>query len=51
MVTYFLGGSIGSLIGAQAWAIAGWTGVCSVGMILSIAALTFLWIERPQAKR
>ncbi len=51
MVTYFLGGSIGSLIGAQAWAIAGWPGVCSVGMILSIAALAFLWIERPEAKR
>jgi predicted MFS family arabinose efflux permease len=51
MVTYFLGGSIGSLIGAQAWAIAGWPGVCSVGMILSIAGLAFLWIERPEAKR
>jgi predicted MFS family arabinose efflux permease len=50
MVTYFLGGSIGSLIGAQAWAIAGWPGVCSVGMILSIAALVFLWIDRPEAK-
>ena len=48
MVTYFLGGSIGSLVGAQAWAIAGWPGVCSVGMILSIAALAFLLIERPE---
>ena len=44
MVTYFLGGSIGSLIGAQAWAIAGWPGVCATGILFSIAALAFLWI-------
>jgi predicted MFS family arabinose efflux permease len=51
MVLYFLGGSIGSLIGSQAWAIAGWPGVCSVGMILSLVALAFLLIERPETRR
>jgi len=51
MVLYFLGGSIGSLIGSQAWAIAGWPGVCSVGMILSLVALAFLLIERPETKQ
>jgi predicted MFS family arabinose efflux permease len=44
MVTYFLGGSIGSLIGSQAWALAGWPGVCAAGMLSSTAALAFLWI-------
>jgi hypothetical protein len=43
MVIYFLGGSIGSFIGSQAWALAGWPGVCAVGMLFSIAALLFLW--------
>jgi len=51
MVLYFLGGSIGSLIGAQAWAFAGWPGVCVVGMILSLVALAFLWIDRPETRR
>jgi predicted MFS family arabinose efflux permease len=44
MVTYFIGGSLGSFIGAQAWAIVGWSGVCATGMLLSVAALIFLWI-------
>jgi predicted MFS family arabinose efflux permease len=44
MVTYFLGGSIGSLIGSQAWTLAGWPGVCATGILFSIAALVFLWI-------
>lgn len=44
MVTYFLGGSIGSFIGSQAWALAGWPGVCATGIVYSIAALVFLWI-------
>jgi predicted MFS family arabinose efflux permease len=44
MVTFFLGGSLGSLIGSQAWTLAGWPGVCATGMLFSIAALVFLWI-------
>jgi predicted MFS family arabinose efflux permease len=44
MVTYFLGGSLGSVIGSQAWTLAGWPGVCATGIIFSIAALVFLWI-------
>jgi predicted MFS family arabinose efflux permease len=44
MVTFFLGGSIGSLLGSQAWALAGWPGVCATGILFSIAGLVFLWI-------
>jgi predicted MFS family arabinose efflux permease len=43
LVSYFIAGSIGSLVGAQAWAIGGWNGVCATGILLSIAAIVFLW--------
>jgi len=39
MVSYFVGGSLGSLLGAYAWSIARWNGVCSVGTLLLVAAL------------
>ncbi len=39
MVSYFIGGSLGSLLGAYAWSIAHWTGVCTVGMLLLVVAL------------
>jgi predicted MFS family arabinose efflux permease len=44
MVIYFLGGAFGSLIGAQAWALAGWPGVCCTGIVLSATALFVLWL-------
>jgi predicted MFS family arabinose efflux permease len=45
MVTYFLGGSLGSFIGSQAWALAGWPGVCATGILFSAAAFVFLSIQ------
>jgi predicted MFS family arabinose efflux permease len=39
MVSYFVGGSLGSLLGAYAWSIAHWTGVCTVGTLLLVIAL------------
>lgn len=39
MVSYFVGGSLGSLLGAYAWSIAHWTGVCIVGTLLLVVAL------------
>lgn len=39
MVSYFIGGSLGSLLGAYAWAIARWNGVCLVGGVMLILAL------------
>ena len=32
MVSYFLGGSFGSWLGSYGWKVAGWTGVCAVGL-------------------
>jgi predicted MFS family arabinose efflux permease len=37
MVAYFVGGALGSVLGAAAWEAAGWAGVCGVG-VLTIAA-------------
>ena len=40
MVAVFAGGAFGSMMGAYAWSIAGWTGVCAVcGGLVSIALL------------
>ncbi len=39
MVAYFIGGSLGSLLGAYAWSIGHWNGVCAVGTLLLAAAL------------
>src|SRR5690606_23837820 len=38
MVSYFIGGSLGTYLGAVGWQYAGWTGVCFVGRIFSVLA-------------
>jgi predicted MFS family arabinose efflux permease len=40
MVTGFIGGALGSFLGTWGWSLAGWNGVCSVGSLLLITALT-----------
>ena len=39
MVPYFIGGSIGSFLGAYSWSVAGWNGVCTAGALLIVIAL------------
>lgn len=39
MVSYFLGGSLGSILGAYSWARYGWTGVCITGLIFQLIAI------------
>lgn len=39
MVTYFIFGSLGSMLGAYGWSQAGWAGVCGAGILLLVAAL------------
>src|SRR5262245_7398068 len=38
MAAYFVGGMAGSSLGATGWAVAGWAGVCAVGVLLPILA-------------
>lgn len=39
MVTYFLGGALGSALGAYGWSVAGWNGVCLAGAAQLLVAL------------
>jgi predicted MFS family arabinose efflux permease len=39
MFTYFIGGGLGSLLGALAWHRAGWPGVCAIGAIATFLSL------------
>jgi len=39
MVSYFLGGAAGTLLVSTLWNSYHWTGVCVVGMVLSITAI------------
>lgn len=42
MVSYFVGGSAGSYLGAWGWSQAHWSGVCAVGLLLSLGTLAAL---------
>ncbi len=39
MVTYFLGGALGSALGAYGWSRWGWSGVCAAGTLQLLVAL------------
>ncbi len=39
MVAYFIGGAVGSYGGAWSWSLAGWGGVCLVGLGMTAAGL------------
>ncbi|HLX39261.1 MAG TPA: MFS transporter [Ktedonobacteraceae bacterium] len=40
MFFYFIGGSLGSILGAYSWGIAHWNGVCFVGILMVVVALS-----------
>jgi predicted MFS family arabinose efflux permease len=46
MVTYFLGGAAGSILGAYAWSLARWPGVCATGIALAAVALVLHVVAR-----
>jgi predicted MFS family arabinose efflux permease len=39
MVTRFIGGACGSLVGAAAWSVSGWPGVCAAALTMTFLAL------------
>lgn len=39
MVTYFIGGALGSFFGSYAWSLWHWGGVCTVGLIMVMLSL------------
>ena len=50
MVSYFIGGSLGSSLGAYAWSIERWNGVCAVGTLLMVVALVVYTIRGRRVK-
>ncbi len=50
MVSYFIGGSLGSLLGAYAWSIWHWNGVCAVGTLLLVTALVIYTVRGRRAE-
>lgn len=38
MTSFFIGGTLGSILGSYAWEISGWNGVCTVGILFVLAA-------------
>lgn len=40
MTTYFIGGSLGTLLAGQGWYVAGWHGVCLVGISFALISLS-----------
>lgn len=51
MFSYFLGGSLGSLLGTLGWSIARWNGVCMVAILMLVAAFIVYFINSPEARR
>jgi predicted MFS family arabinose efflux permease len=53
MTVSFTGTSLGSAVGLYAWKLAGWTGVCLTGVLLTVAAALIYILtyrkERPSA--
>jgi predicted MFS family arabinose efflux permease len=53
MVCYFAGGAVGSILGAYAWKLYGWTGVCvfcSLVVVLMLLKFVFLGATTPAVR-
>lgn len=50
MTSFFMGGTLGSILGSFAWNAYKWPGVCTVGIVFVIAAATPLFIRGARKK-
>lgn len=46
MMTYFVGGSLGSTLGTYAWEHVGWPGVCMLGALLGVLGIVVVFAAR-----
>lgn len=46
MVTYFIGGSVGSILGSLSYSKFGWVGVCVVGLLTQVVAIGISLYDR-----
>lgn len=44
MTTYFIGGSLGTFLAGQGWHVAGWEGVCLVGITFALMSLCITFV-------
>jgi predicted MFS family arabinose efflux permease len=51
MVTYFIGGSLGSLIASYGWAQAQWNGVCGCACVMVLCALGIFFVNGRRNKK
>lgn len=51
MICYFTGGSAGSLAGAAAWSMYGWSGVCVTGISFMLISIFVLLARGPDQQR
>ncbi len=51
MVSYFIGGSLGSALGGLAWSHYQWTGVCATGALLLLIGLAAFVLSHPQPRQ
>jgi predicted MFS family arabinose efflux permease len=49
MVSYFIGGSLGTALGTYGWSVARWNGVCAVGVFMLIVAIGWFLFSRKSA--
>jgi predicted MFS family arabinose efflux permease len=49
MFSYFVGGSLGSALGTYAWSLAGWNGVCALGMAMMLIVLAVYLLRSRRA--
>ena len=50
MVTYFIGGALGTIAAAVIFEHAGWPGVCLLGALAAAAGIVPIWSNRPGAR-
>ena len=51
MVSYFIGGSLGTLLASQVWGSYQWTGVCVIGITLSCITLVIHFLNHQKMQQ
>lgn len=51
MTAFFIGGTLGSIVGSYAWDVYGWSGVCTVGILFVLAGGTPIFVRWSRQNR
>ncbi|MBA2391739.1 MAG: hypothetical protein H0V70_03210 [Ktedonobacteraceae bacterium] len=50
MVSYFIGGSLGTALATYGWSVARWNGVCAVGIFMLVIAIGRYFLKQRQGR-